>query len=117
MSEALQGKPHSYDSASKSPEVAARIAEWWTPERREERRQLMLERNPSARYHGLSARGAARIREAVGCCQKCGATERLHIHHKDRNKRNQSPGNLIVLCKPCHAAEHRGEPRSRVRKQ
>ena len=117
MSAALQGKPHSYDSASTRPEVAAKIADWWTPERREAKRAEMLTRNPQARYHGLSARMAKRLRDEAGACQKCGETERLHIHHKDRNKHNQDPSNLIVLCLPCHRAEHRGEPRRRGPKQ
>ena len=31
------------------------------------------------------------------------------IHHKDRNRKNNNPSNLINLCKPCHAREHSGE--------
>lgn len=113
MSAALQGKRHSYDSASTLPEVAQKIAEWWTPERRAAKQAEMLKRNPQARYHGLSAREAARIRSEVGACEHCGATERLHIHHRDRNKHNQARSNLLVLCLSCHRAEHRGEPRKR----
>lgn len=111
MSGALQGKRRSYRSASTRPEVAQSIADWWTPERREAKRQEMLARNPQARYHGLSARAARRLRAEVGCCERCGSTERLHIHHKDRNKHNQDRSNLVVLCKGCHSFEHRGEPR------
>ena len=106
MSEALKGKPHSYRSASTDPEVASRIASWWTPERREAKRQEMLARNPEDRYHGLSAMNAAAIRAEVGACQSCGATGRLDIHHRDRNKRNQERTNLAVLCHRCHMQEH-----------
>ena len=106
MSEALKGKPHSYRSASTDPEVASRIASWWTPERREAKRQDMLARNPKARYHGLSASGAARLRAEAGVCQSCGSPEQLDIHHRDRDKRNQDPTNLAVLCHQCHMQEH-----------
>jgi len=112
MSERLRGKKHDYRSASTNPEVAARIAAWWTPERREAKRQEMLKRNPSARYHGLSARAAARLAKAAGACQWCGhdgSESRLGIHHRDRDKQNQDPENLLVLCHRCHMREHRDE--------
>jgi 5-methylcytosine-specific restriction endonuclease McrA len=108
LSAALKGKPHSYRSASTRPEVAARIAEWWTPERREAKRLELLARNPEARYHGLSAREAKR-RKAGRVCQHCGndgSDSRLDIHHRDRDKRNQEPSNLMVLCHRCHMQEH-----------
>lgn len=40
-------------------------------------------------------------------CQLCGMPEvenkkRLSIHHKDYDKENLSPGNLITLCQRCH---------------
>jgi 5-methylcytosine-specific restriction endonuclease McrA len=112
MSERLKGKKHDYRSASTNPEVAAKIASWWTPERREAKRQEMLKRNPQARYHGLSARAAARLVKEAGACQWCGhdgSESRLGIHHRDRNKRNQDPANLLVLCHRCHMQEHRDE--------
>ena len=112
MSERLKGRKHGYRSASTNPEVAAKIQAWWTPERREERRQLMLAKNPQARYHGLSARAAARLVKEAGACQECGhdgSENRLGIHHRDRDKRNQDPANLRVLCHRCHMREHRDE--------
>jgi len=35
-------------------------------------------------------------------CQICGETNRLSIHHKDRNKMNSKEENLITLCGRCH---------------
>ena len=105
-SAALTGRPHSYRSASTDPAVAARIAAWWTPERREAKRRERLALNPQARYHGLSATEAKRIRDEVGACQECGSTGRLDIHHRDRDKRNQERSNLAVLCHRCHMQEH-----------
>jgi 5-methylcytosine-specific restriction endonuclease McrA len=110
MSQAQKGKRHSWRSASTTPEVAARIASWWTPERREAKRQEVLTRNPKARYHGLSASRAAEIVREAGKCCRCQKTRgRLDIHHKDRNKHNQKPSNLEVLCHRCHMQEHRNE--------
>lgn len=46
-------------------------------------------------------------------CECCGATEGLEIHHKDNfNWMNNTPSNLMLLCKKCHAKEH-----SRVEKE
>lgn len=47
-------------------------------------------------------------------CQKCGATKRLVVHHKDGKGRstktpNNSLKNLETLCKPCHVNVHREE--------
>jgi 5-methylcytosine-specific restriction endonuclease McrA len=112
MSAILTGRKHDYRSASTRPDVAAKIAAWWTPERKEAKRQEMLAKNPAARYHGLSSSEAARIVLSVGRCQKCGSDgsdSRLGIHHKDRNKKNQRPSNLEVLCHRCHMQEHRDE--------
>ena len=44
-------------------------------------------------------------------CQECGMPEveyirKLDIHHKDCNKNNLSPENLITLCRKCHIAIH-----------
>lgn len=109
MSAALTGTRRSSRSASTRPEVAQKIAEWWTPERREAKRREMLARNPEARYHGLSATAAARLVREAGQCNRCGhdgSESRLGIHHIDRDKRNQDPSNLEVLCHRCHMREH-----------
>lgn len=39
-------------------------------------------------------------------CEKCGATERLHVHHRDENWRNNDPLNLMTLCPSCHLKLH-----------
>jgi 5-methylcytosine-specific restriction endonuclease McrA len=115
MSRALEGKRHSYRSASTNPKVARKIAAWWTLERRDQKRQEVLRRNPNARYHGLSAKAAKRLTLAAGRCSRCGSTGRLDIHHRDRNKKNQAPENLEVLCHRCHMREHSDNDARRVR--
>jgi hypothetical protein len=35
-------------------------------------------------------------------CVACGSTDRLEVHHIDRNRSNTQPENLITLCHPCH---------------
>ena len=102
-----QPKPPGYVPASKRPEVAAKIAAYWTPEVRAAK--ALAVSNPSARYHGLSSRKAAAIVRQAGACHRCdhdGSESRLGIHHRDRNKHNQAPGNLEVLCHRCHMQEH-----------
>ncbi|MFC1691867.1 HNH endonuclease signature motif containing protein [Nanoarchaeota archaeon] len=39
-------------------------------------------------------------------CAICAATEGLHIHHKDRDPKNNRISNLIVLCGVCHKKIH-----------
>lgn len=109
LSQALVGKPKPWLKGKKRPKVARKIRAWWTEERRRAKRAEVLERNPSARYHGLSAKAAKALREAVGRCEKCGhdgSESRLDIHHRDGNKQNQSLANLAVLCHRCHMQIH-----------
>jgi 5-methylcytosine-specific restriction endonuclease McrA len=45
-------------------------------------------------------------------CAHCGIDVRTlrssqrAVHHKDRNRRNNHPDNLEVMCRACHAREH-----------
>ena len=44
-------------------------------------------------------------------CIECGVRSKLHVHHKDRNPANNTPANLVVLCKSCHMKLHWREDR------
>lgn len=114
MSELLMGKPKPWLRGRKRPEQSQKMKDWWTPERRAKKRQEMLRRNPNARYHGLSCKGARRLRKALGHCERCGSDgsdSRLDVHHCNGDKQDQSLANLIVLCHRCHMQVHaeRGE--------
>jgi hypothetical protein len=39
-------------------------------------------------------------------CEKCGGTSRLGLHHRDRDRTNNAPENLLTLCPSCHTSEH-----------
>ena len=109
MSEALAGKPKPHLRGRKRPGHSAAMRKWWTPERRDAKRTEMLSRNPNARYHGLSADGARRLRAAAGACEACGhdgSESRLDVHHRNRDKRDQRLQNLEVLCHRCHMQRH-----------
>lgn len=75
------------------------------------------EKNP--RYkNGLSAGYVKRLAEesvinsgrSLNICEICGKTyenrRKVQPHHKDRNRSNNKPDNLIVLCKSCHVKAH-----------
>ena len=112
MSQATKGKPKPWLKGRKRPEVGQKIAAWWTPERREAKRQESMGRNPNARYHGLSAKSAARLVARIGRCERCqhdGSDSRLGCHHRNRDKHDQRLENLEVLCHRCHMQEHRAE--------
>ena len=36
------------------------------------------------------------------CCQLCGDTKKLEVHHIDYDKNNNEENNLITLCRKCH---------------
>lgn len=42
---------------------------------------------------------------------RAGATDRLHVHHLDRNPANNDPTNLVTLCASCHLRLHWREDR------
>lgn len=47
----------------------------------------------------------------VGKCINCDwsdVLDVLEIHHKDKNKLNNAPSNLVVLCPTCHRLVHKG---------
>lgn len=52
-------------------------------------------------FHKLSKK----LRDG-GKCAVCGDEKRLVVHHKDKNKKNNDPKNLLVLCVQCHASIH-----------
>jgi len=58
----------------------------------------------------------ATIKE-VGCCQRCGATVRLQVHHVQPVRYHPElfleRSNLIVLCESCHRLETLREIRDR----
>ena len=45
-------------------------------------------------------------RAKAKACAHCGAKERLHVHHRDENPRNNEPSNLLTLCASCHKKSH-----------
>lgn len=48
-------------------------------------------------------------------CERCSITEvqYLCVHHRDRNRKNNTPGNLETLCLNCHSDEHNGKSKLR----
>lgn len=57
------------------------------------------------------------MEEQQNRCVDCGYDGprwQFQVHHRDRDKRNNSPSNLAVLCIPCHRKEH-GQNVSRKR--
>jgi 5-methylcytosine-specific restriction endonuclease McrA len=63
------------------------------------------------RMKNLSLREFGGNREAIlkrdnYKCTVCGNMEPLIVHHKDRDRSHNDIGNLITLCRACHAKEH-----------
>jgi replicative DNA helicase len=52
-------------------------------------------------------RRALMIERAGNRCQVCNSGEDLNVHHRTYERRgNEGPGDLTVLCQPCHALFH-----------
>jgi hypothetical protein len=133
MSAAQRGKRHSWSSGSTRPEVAERIRQSWTPEKREAARlrglafaadqawrdmiarSLMGQANPNYQAKdnatpygpGWGRLHKRLIRERAGNqCERCQKSGPLDIHHKDWTKTNHHPDNLAALCRSCHKIVH-----------
>lgn len=47
-------------------------------------------------------RRARRLYRDLGMCERCGISESVDRHHKDRNTLNNSRSNIQFLCRRCH---------------
>ena len=53
------------------------------------------------------ARRKAALKRAGYRCKKCGAEQRLNVHHKSYEHLGKEPqSDLDVLCRGCHKEEH-----------
>lgn len=100
--------------------VIARARKWAleNPERRKEivRKANQKAKDKRAAWHQAKQFGLLIERE---CCARCGTGDGgkrgLVVHHIDgcNGKRgqplNNDPGNLVVLCRSCHAVVHRAD--------
>jgi hypothetical protein len=48
-----------------------------------------------------------RLNPEIRCCEICSSQAFTVVHHIDKDRRNNSPDNLIMLCRSCHAKVHR----------
>jgi hypothetical protein len=62
-----------------------------------------------------NAAGRKRAQKVVaGCCEICGSTSHLCVHHCDENPKNNAPVNLQTLCGHCHNFWHECAKRAGV---
>lgn len=54
------------------------------------------------------------IQGADMVCEKCGSTRNVEVHHKDGNYQNNSPENLMILCRSCHMKEHKPKGKCKI---
>ena len=74
-------------------------------------RQIQWDKHPlfktgEKRYRQYLIR-SGRSSRCEGCGFNDGFGRRTHVHHKDRNRKNNNLDNLQVLCTDCHANEHK----------
>jgi len=98
------------NSAASKSVLEARKKIIWVRWSKYRRRRLRDWSDPKT----LTERRRAQVYEYYkGICQICGRQLSLrdswHIHHIDRNRRNNHLNNLILLCSSCHRKFHSGE--------
>lgn len=77
------------------------------PERRMEHLRKYKAKNPDY-VKDYARRAYVRIafKNFPNKCNCCSSIERLQVHHKDRNRRNNELVNLEIFCGACHVKEH-----------
>lgn len=61
----------------------------------------------STQQHRISARFARKR------CERCGSSDHLHVHHKNRNWRDHRIENLETLCIRCHLGKEHHKPKAK----
>jgi hypothetical protein len=67
------------------------------------------EMRPNHYRNGISAYREWALKEFDSACARCGYSmfpDALVVHHIDRNRNNNTLGNLEILCRNCHYMEH-----------
>jgi len=54
-----------------------------------------------------TAPNRVRIMMANNRCDICGSADKLVVHHKDKNSRNNNRDNLMKICSNCHVEIHK----------
>jgi 5-methylcytosine-specific restriction endonuclease McrA len=63
--------------------------------------------NSQSKGGGSRTRSHVRARQHLKqCCERCGSTQKLHVHHADENWKNNEQNNLQTLCESCHRSWH-----------
>ena len=47
------------------------------------------------------------IEQRGECCEMCSKNPCSNLHHIDRDRSNNNPENLMLLCKSCHIEQHK----------
>ena len=62
-----------------------------------------MEKDRCASVSHSRAKASRNMKEA---CEACGATGKLHVHHRDEDPFNNALSNLRTLCPRCHRRSH-----------
>lgn len=73
----------------------------------------------TSHQHSIEAPTVAAARKRAqkqidGCCEICGASSRLSVHHCDENPKNNRADNLQTLCLTCHGFWHGAAKRAGI---
>lgn len=58
-------------------------------------------------YLSVIAKAVVKKFNLVFVCKRCGSSNKIVIHHKDKNRKNNNLENLEILCMSCHISLHK----------
>ena len=74
-------------------------------------RRAFVKKDGSEQNYGEAHHSARKITYLImnkqKVCEICGETKNIDVHHKDYNYNNNSPQNLMLVCRRCHLKLHR----------
>jgi 5-methylcytosine-specific restriction endonuclease McrA len=95
--------------------------EMWTDERKKKMSEVLSGRDTSgwnipkraARPNWEGGRSSNTYRRIAfedlkmdAVCEACGSTDEICVHHRDKNRQNNTRENLMIVCKSCHTGMH-----------
>ena len=107
---------YDYERINKNLEITQQIINKHKKVKEQEaefRKQLKMCRKTFYRYRGYLmgryddvSQTKERKRIPKSECYFCGTSEKLIVHHKDFNRKNNNEENLLVVCPNCHSKLH-----------
>lgn len=89
-----------FEHFSPSKETRQRISFSTSLEKHPQWKSGCIKRNSVLKR--LILRNGFKIDFCWNCEKKFNSTDKVHVHHRDKNRKNNNLSNLMIVCVPCH---------------